>query len=130
MAACDGRVSYHTSVGRRSRPLPTHIPLAPHPLLSLIVHLCSPSAAVRTGFRRRLIVGHGLISTGDKILAVFTRTHISALWPLCRLSALGGAVICAQLHHSVRLIIENFLQVKFWELLVLVSVRESGRSSE
>lgn len=75
-------------------------------------------------------MGRGLISTGDKILAVFTRTHISALWPLCRLSALGGAVICARLRHSVRLIIENFLQVKFRELLALVSVRESGRSSE
>lgn len=127
MAACDGGVSYHTRVGHRSQP-PHPTPPHPLPLMSLIVHLCSPSAAVRTGFRQRLIVGRGLISTADKILAVFTRTHISALRPLCRLSALCGAVICARLRHSVRLII--FLQVKFREILALVSCCESVRSSE
>lgn len=70
MAACDGGVSYHTNGGRRSRPSlvprrpsnrPSGLPVSRRPPSRLSSHL---------------IVGRGLICTGDKIrAAAFTRMH-------------------------------------------------------
>lgn len=75
MAACDGGVSYHTNGGHRSRP--SVVPRRPSNRLSGLPVSRRPPSRLSS----HLIVGRGLICTGDKIrAAAFTRMHARSFY--------------------------------------------------
>ena len=98
MAACDGGVSYHTNGGRRSRPPNTpscHAGPSNRPSWLR----APPSSCLSSD----LIVGSGLICTGDKIRATHTHTHTHIHFDavLTLLLSTVDAVRRLQLRHSL-----------------------------